>query len=126
MRVAAAAIGFTACTLLASCATEEFTNASPEVVDDCRREVALLTDRDLIESQDDLRGPTLESTPDPVEDARRAKEAAGGGGLPSWPEEVLMYRCLESRGVVLTEEQAQMLAEWAGEQSQDGAPRSVE
>lgn len=115
MRVPAAAIGLTACTLLSSCATEEFANASPEVVEDCRREVSLLTDREVVESPDDFRGPALESTPDPVEDARRAKEASRGASLTSWPEEALMYRCLESRGVVLTEDQAELLAEWEGE-----------
>jgi len=124
MRVSAAAIGLTACTLLSSCATEEFANASAQVVEDCRREVSLLTDSEVVEPQDDFRGPALESTPDPVEDARRAKEVAGGASLTSWPEEALMYRCLESRGVVLTEDQAEVLAEWEGEPEQDGQPRS--
>jgi hypothetical protein len=124
MRVSAAAIGLTACTLLSSCATEEFANAPAEVVEDCRREVSLLTDREVVESQDDFRGPPLESTPDPIEDARRAKEVSGGASLTSWPEEALMYRCLESRGVVLTEDQAELLAEWEGELEQDGPRRS--
>jgi hypothetical protein len=35
-----------------------------------------------------------------------------------------MYRCLESRGVVLTEDQAELLAEWEGELGEDGQPRS--
>jgi hypothetical protein len=126
MRVSAAAIGLTVCFLLSSCATEEFGNASAEVVEDCRREVSLLRDDELIESQDDLRGPALESAPDPVEDARRAKEVSGSTVLTSWPEEALMYRCLESRGVVLTEDQAEMLAEWAGELEGNGASRSEE
>jgi hypothetical protein len=126
MRVSAAAIGLTVCFLLSSCATEEFANAPVEVVEDCRREVSLLRDDELIESQDDLRGPALESTPDPVEDARRAKEVSGSTVLTSWPEEALMYRCFESRGVVLTEDQAEMLAEWAGELEEDGDSRSEE
>ena len=124
MRVPAAAIGLTACTLLSSCAGEKFANAPPDVVEDCRREVSLLTDSEVVESQDDLRGPALESTPDPVADARRAKEVSGGASLTTWPDEALMYRCLESRGVVLTEDQAELLAEWEGEPKQDGPPRS--
>jgi hypothetical protein len=126
MRVLVATIGLTACVLLSSCATEEFANASPEVVEDCRREVSLLTDREVVDSDDDLRGPALESTPDPTEDARRAKEVSGGTILTSWPEEALMYRCLESRGVVLTEDQAEMLAEWEGELEQDESSGSQE
>jgi hypothetical protein len=119
MRVPAAAIGLTACTLLASCATEDYANASAEVVDDCRREVSLLTDREVVQPQDDLRGPALDSAPDPVEDARRAKEESGGADLMAWPEEALMYRCLESRGVVLSRDQAELLAEWTGELEDD-------
>ena len=124
MRVPVAAIVLIACTLLSSCASEEFTNASAEVVEDCRREVSLLRDTEIVAPQDDLRGPTLESTPDPVEDARRAKEVSGGATVTSWPEEALMYRCLESRGVVLTEDQAEMLAEWESDLEQDGPPSS--
>jgi len=125
MRAPAAAIGLTACALLSSCAPAEFANAPAEVVEDCRREVSLLTDREIVESPDDFRGPALESTPDPVEDARRAREeVSGGASLTSWPEEALMYRCLESRGVVLTEDQAELLAEWEGELGEDGQPRS--
>jgi hypothetical protein len=124
MRVFAAAIALTVCFLLSSCATEEFANASAEVVEDCRREVSLLRDDELIEPPDDLRGP--DSAPDPIEDARRAKEVSGSTVLTSWPEEALMYRCFESRGVVLTEDQAEMLAEWAGELEEDGASRSQE
>jgi hypothetical protein len=122
MRVPVAAIVLIACTLLSSCASEEFTNASAEVAEDCRREVSLLRDTEIVASQDDLRGPTLESTPDPVEDARRAKEVSGGATVTSWPEEALMYRCLESRGVVLTEDQSEMLSEWEGELER-GRPR---
>jgi hypothetical protein len=103
----------TVCSLLSSCATEEFANASPEVAEDCRREVAILTDRDALSSgSDPLQGPAPEGTPDPIEGARRANEVAGGANLASWPEEALMYRCLKSRGVALTGEQAELLAEW--------------
>jgi hypothetical protein len=119
MRVPVAAIVLIACALQSSCASEEFANASAEVVEDCRREVSLLTDREIVAPQDDLRGPALESTPDPVEDARRAKEVSGGAAVISWPEEALMYRCLESRGVVLTEDQVEMLSEWKGELERD-------
>jgi hypothetical protein len=115
MRAHVATLALTTSILLSSCATEEYANASPAVVEDCRREVSLLTDREVAASPDDLRGPALESTPDPVEDAERAQEVSGGALLTSWPEEALMYRCLESRGVVLARDQAEMLAEWEGE-----------
>lgn len=110
------AVVVTVCSLLSSCATEEYANASPEVTEDCRREVAILTDRDALSTGNDpLRGPAMEGTPDPIDDARRANEVAGGAGLASWPEEALMYRCLKSRGVTLTGEQAELLAEWEQE-----------
>jgi hypothetical protein len=106
-------MAMTCCALLSSCATEEFANASPEVVEDCRREVALLTDREILPAQEDpLRGSAAESEPQPIEDARAAQEVSGGAALSSWPEEALMYRCLESRGVELTPQQEQMLGEW--------------
>lgn len=126
MRVHVAALGLTTGVLLSSCASEEFANASAAVVEDCRREVSLLRDREIVAPQDDLRGPAMESTPDPVEDARRAKEVSGGATLTSWPEEALMYRCLESRGVVLTEDQTEVLSEWEGELERDGPRRSRE
>jgi hypothetical protein len=107
-----------ACSLLSSCGTQQVTNAPPAIVEDCQREVAILTDREIVPVQDDpLRGP--EATPDPIEDARAAKEVAGGAGLATWPEEALLYRCLRSRGVQLTPEQAEMLAEWEGELDAD-------
>jgi hypothetical protein len=114
-----------ACAILAACATEEFAGASPAVVADCRQEVALLTDRDAITTQDDpLQGPALEGTPEPIEDARSAREVAGGPGFSEWPEEALMYRCLRSRGVDLTTDQSAMLAEWEmqAESSNDSSP----
>jgi hypothetical protein len=101
------------CILLSSCATEEFANAPPQVVEDCRREVALLTDREILPAQEDpLRGAAAEMEPHPIEDARAAREVSRGARLTSWPEEALMYRCLESRGVELTPEQTRMLREW--------------
>lgn len=103
----------TATAALSACATEEYAGASPVVVEDCRREVALLADREILTAQDDpLQGPALESAPEPIEDARAAREVAGGAGSDEWPEEALMYRCLRSRGVDLTADQSEMLAEW--------------
>lgn len=113
MRGIVIALGITALVVLAACATEEFAGAPSMVVDDCQREVRLLTNRDQLTGQDDpLQGPALESTPDPIEDARAAKEVAGGVGFADWPEEALMYRCLRSRGVELSADQEAMLAEW--------------
>jgi hypothetical protein len=109
--------------VLSSCATEEFANASPEVVEDCRREVALLTDAEIFSGEEDdaLRGPAPESAPDPIEDARTAREEAGSARLSSWPREALMYRCLESRGVALTADQTAILAEWEGQLDPDSS-----
>ena len=113
MRRIAIVVGATASAALAACATEDFPGASPVVVEDCRREVMLLTERDQLTGQDDpLQGPALESTPEPIEDARAAREVAGGVGFADWPEEALMYRCLRSRGVELSADQSEMLAEW--------------
>lgn len=98
--------------LLSSCATGEFANVPPVVAEDCRREVSLLSNREILPAQEDpLRG-SAESAPDPIEDAREAQEVSGGVSLSAWPDEALMYRCLESRGVELTDEQRQMLDEW--------------
>jgi hypothetical protein len=113
MRRTAVMLGAAASAVLAGCATEDFAGASPVVVEDCRREVMLLTERDQLTGQDDpLQGPALESTPEPIEDARTAREVAGGVGFADWPEEALMYRCLQSRGVELSADQSEMLAEW--------------
>jgi hypothetical protein len=114
--------GAMASALLAACATgEEFAGASPVVVEDCRREVTLLTERDQLTGEDDpLQGPALESAPEPIEDARAAREVAGGAGFADWPEEALMYRCLRSRGVELSADQSEMLAEWEQQAEPEG------
>ena len=120
----ATGLGAAAFAVLAACATEDFAGASPVVVEDCRREVRLLTNRDQLSGQDDpLQGPALESAPEPIEDARTAKEVAGGVGFADWPEEALMYRCLRSRGVELSAEQSEMLAEWEQQAEPEGSGR---
>lgn len=114
---------------LSSCVTPQFSNAAPAIVEECQGEVAILTDRDALPAQDDaLRGSAAESAPDPIEDARTAKEVAGGAGLATWPEEALLYRCLASRGVELTADQAAMLAEWEAKLGSDSSdpPRAPE
>jgi hypothetical protein len=121
MRRIAIVVGATASAVFAACATEDFAGASPVVVEDCRREVMLLTERDQLTGQDDpLQGPALESTPEPIEDARAARAVAGGVGFADWPEEALMYRCLRSRGVELSADQSEMLAEWEQEAEPEG------
>jgi hypothetical protein len=108
--------------VLAACATEDFAGASPVVVEDCQREVMLLTEREQLTGQDDpLQGPALESAPEPIEDARAAREVAGGIGFADWPEEALMYRCLRSRGVELSADQSEMLAEWEQQAEPDNS-----
>lgn len=106
--------------VLSSCATEEITNAPPAVVDDCRREAALLTEPDPWLARNDPMGDRG-SGDDVIEDARRAEAEAGREGLAGWPEEVLVYRCLLSQGVVLTPEQADRLAEWERRLEQDSS-----
>lgn len=87
----------------------------------------LLTDREqLTEPNDPLQGPALESTPEPIEDARAAREVSGGAGFADWPEEALMYRCLRSRGVELSAEQAEMLAEWEQQAEPNGNEGGVD
>lgn len=110
MRLIAA--GTAVAAVIVACATEEFAGVPAGVVDDCRREVALLADRDPSAENDPFRGPSLESTPEPIEDAREAQEVAGGASLDEWPEDALMYRCLASRGAQLTPDQEAVLAEW--------------
>lgn len=120
MRRIAIALTAAASAALAACATEDFAGASPVVVEDCRREVMLLTEREQLTGQDDpLQGPALESAPEPIEDARAAREVAGGIGFADWPEEALMYRCLRSRGVELSADQSEMLAEWEQQAESD-------
>ena len=121
MRQISIVVAATAGAVMAACATEDFPGASPVVVEDCRREVMLLTDREqLTEPNDPLQGPALESTPEPIEDARAARGVSGGAGFADWPEEALMYRCLRSRGVELSAEQAEMLAEWEQQAESNG------
>ena len=121
MRRLVIVFGAAACAVSA-CATEDFAGAAPAVVEDCRREVMLLTERDQLTGQDDpLKGPALESAPEPIEDARAAREVAGGVGFADWPEEALMYRCLRSRGVELSPDQSEVLAEWEQQAEPDGS-----
>lgn len=99
--------------LVASCETTEIANAPPSVVEDCRREVALITEREPeLARMDRLPGGEAGPTGDVLDEARTAREEAEQEGLAGWPEDALLYRCLASRGVELTDEQARTLAEW--------------
>lgn len=97
--------------LLAGCASgPEFPDASPLAVEECRREAALLSEPDPWSVRNDpLRS---EGEGDVIEEARTAAAEARRTGLAGWPEEILVYRCLASRGEPLTPEQARELAEW--------------
>ena len=111
--------------VLSSCGTQEYANVPPAIAEDCEREVAMLADRETLPAEDDpLRGPAGEAAPDPIEDARTAQGVAGAAGLDTWPEEALLYRCFTSRGVELTPEQAEMLAEWDKKPDADSSNRS--
>jgi hypothetical protein len=98
--------------VLSACASEpQFPEAAPEAVAECRREAALLTEPDPWTVRNDPIGRETE-TGDVIDDARAAESEAGRQGLAGWPEEVLIYRCLASRGEPLTTEQAGELADW--------------
>lgn len=96
---------------LAACAAgPEFPDAAPLAVEECRREAALLAEPDPYRVRNDpIRG---EGEGNVIEDARTAAAEAGRAGLAGWPEEVLVFRCLASRGEPLTPQQARELAEW--------------
>lgn len=99
--------------LLAGCGGRELANVPPEVLEDCRREVALLSEQETsLPPEESLRQPADETLPDPIEDARAAKEDADEVALSEWPEEALLYRCFLSRGLKLTDEQARTLAQY--------------
>lgn len=98
--------------VLSSCASEpQFPDASPIAVEECRRDAALMTEPDPWSVRHD---PTRSGTEGDrvIEDARTAEAEAGRAGLAGWPEEILVYRCLVSRGEPLTTGQASDLAEW--------------
>jgi hypothetical protein len=117
--------GIACCLLLAACASPSIGNAPPAVVDECRREVAALTDRDrlppLDESLPDDAGP--EGTT--IDEARTAQAELEGSSLAAWPEDALLYRCFPSRGIVLTEEQATVLAEWQSRTDDTATPENL-
>lgn len=109
------------CAALVACATTDVANAPPEVMEDCRREVALISEVEPELTRPEQL-PAGEAGPgeEVLDDARAAREEAEQQGLASWPEEVLLYRCLASRGVQLSDEQARTLAEWEGDSGSDG------
>lgn len=98
--------------LLSACASEpQFPDAAPQAVAECRREAALLAEPDPWTVRNDpIRSET--ETHEVIEDARTAEAEAARQGLAGWPEEILIYRCLVSRGEPLTTEQARELADW--------------
>jgi hypothetical protein len=110
--VTCSGLAFACIAALSSCATEEISNAPPAVVDECRREAALLTEPAPWLVRNDPIGDGGSETDEVIEDARTAEAEADREGLAGWPEEVLVYRCLLGHGVALTREQADELAEW--------------
>lgn len=98
--------------LLSACASEpQFPDASPQAVAECRREAAMLAEPDPWTVRNDpIRSET--ETGEVIEDARTAEAEASRRGLASWPEDILIYRCLVSRGEPLTAEQTRKLADW--------------
>ena len=104
-------IALIALAALAACAaTPQFPDAAPLAVEECRREAALLAEPDPYRVRNDPIQSQGEGNV--IEEARTAAAEAGRAGLAGWPEEVLVYRCLASRGEPLTPEQASELAEW--------------
>lgn len=103
-----------AAAVLAGCSTPRVSNAPPAVVEDCEREVALLTNEQLLAGDSK---PLEDIAPEPaseeaIEDARLARAEAQASDITAWPAEALMYRCLASRGIALEDEQARVLADW--------------
>lgn len=107
-----ALIGAAGCLLAAGCAAPPAGNAPPAIVEECRLEVQSLTDADRLPPIDESLPEQPGGEAETIDDARIAKRELEGSGLADWPEEALLYRCFTSRGVVLTEEQAAVLAEW--------------
>lgn len=112
-RLASAAVLLCALALPACSTAPQFPGAPPDVVEDCRRQVTVLTERDPgtpgtepLASESDERGSGV------IDEARAAREDAESRNLAAWPEEVLLYRCLAARGVELDDKQARELAEW--------------
>jgi hypothetical protein len=97
--------------LLAACSSPRVTNAPPEVVDACEREIALIRNQDAPPVRDNTM-PGVETGQDPIDEARRGREEEAAAGIAAWPDHVLMYRCLAGHGVELDVEQASVLAEW--------------
>lgn len=93
--------------------TPQFAGAPPDVVEDCRRQVAVMTEGDPgLAGTEPLGGSTEERGGGVIDEARAAREEADARNLAAWPEEVLLYRCLAGRGVALDDKQARELAEW--------------
>lgn len=111
------------CLLLAACASPSIGNAPPAVVDECRREIADLTRREQLSPLDESLPEESGTEATTIDEARTARAELEGSSLASWPEDALLYRCFTSRGVVLTEDQATVLAEWQA-RTNDGTPES--
>ncbi len=108
---AAALLGTLA--LPACSTTPQFPGAPPDVVEDCRRQVTVLTEGDPgSRGTEPLAGETEQRGGGVIDEARAAREDAEGRNLAAWPAEVLLYRCLAARGVELDDAQKRELAEW--------------
>lgn len=122
MKTAISSALFTLCVAaLPACQTApEFPGAPPAVVEDCRRQVVVMTERDPGSPGDP---PLPERTGEPdegvIDEARAGRAEARARNLAAWPEEVLLYRCLAARGVELSTEQARELAEWESRLEED-------
>jgi hypothetical protein len=93
--------------------TPQFPGAPPDVVEDCRRQVTVLTEGDPgTPGTEPLAGEADERGGGVIDEARAAREDAEKRNLAAWPEEVLLYRCLAARGVELDDKQQRELAEW--------------
>lgn len=107
-----AGVAAACCLLVAGCASPPAGNAPPAIVEECRVEVEQLTDADRMPPIDESMPERPGGETETIDAARVARSELDGSSLASWPEEALLYRCFTSRGVVLTEEQAAVLAEW--------------
>lgn len=111
-RIRTRVVGTLVATGLAGCASGSIDNAPAAVAEECRREVADMINTEPAATADDALHDNEGPTETAIEDARTAREELREPPIADWPEDALLYRCLVSRGVALTEEQAATLSEW--------------
>jgi hypothetical protein len=104
--------GAVCASLLVACSAPRPDNAPANLVTECQREVDAITRLEPTIEDEASAYPDEPSSARAIEDARAARAVAETGGLASWPDQILMYRCLAANGVVLTPAQSAALSKW--------------